>query len=521
MKSIISLVIFLSLSFELSAQQVKADADWSYSYDFIENGTRCVNLQGKIIKNAYFTSTDSIGNYAYISWDKKKYYVNLNGKKLGPYESVNGKRFEEMTPVALGNGGKFAFMYSLKGKNYMNVNGKILGPYPAIDPKSIKMSNGGNYTFSYLASQNSRYVIFNAKKHGPFVNETNMQAGIFDDGTYYFEYSDKQGNYFININGRVHKIDDCEYLDESSIKYYTFLENGKWYLNSAGKILGPHEVLTILSADVVINNVCYKYKIQNDWFISINEVTLGPYLNIEIPGRNLYHGEVYVYRFFTKKGQFLNIDGKILGPYNYTKRITVLDRDNFAFAYESNARWYLNLRGEKTGGSYGLIDDVALDGKGSYAFSHRDKSDIDESNLVINKKVRNSLKGYIDEVFLAPDGRTLLLINNGSLSVNAFDKSYGPFEEVVSLYALEGGEFYIMATDKSKKIFTTIINGTHLGPLEQQPALFIGAGQRYLVTLEKEGKYYLNDSGQICGPYDALTNLRCSRNWKSGNLLTQ
>ncbi len=521
MKTIVSLIISLSLVLQLSAQPVKPDADWSYSYDFIENGTRCVYLQGKIIKNAYFTNIDSSGNFAYISWDKKKYYVTLNSKRLGPYESVNGKSFEEMTPVVLANGGKFAFMYSIKGKKYMNVNGKILGPYPAIDPKSIKMSPGGNYTFSYLANQNSRYVMLNAKKYGPFANETNMSAKIFDDGIYYFEYSDKQGNYLININGRVHKIDECDYITDNSIKYYTFLENGKWYLNSAGKILGPYDNVTILNTDIVNNIVNYKYKINDEWFISINGVILGPYLNIEIPGRNLYYGDVYVYRFFTKKGQFLNIDGKILGPYNYTKRITVLDRDNFAFAYESNSRWYLNLCGEKTGGSYGLIDDVALDGKGTYAFSHRDKSDISESNLVINKKVKNTFKGYIDEVYLAPNGKTLLLINNGLLSINAFDKKYGPFEEVVSLYALAGGEFYIIASDKNKKVFTTIINGTFLGTCEQQPSPYIGTGQKYLVKIEKDGKFYLHDSGQILGPYDAITNLRCSGNWKNGNLLIQ
>lgn len=522
MKNILSLVLFIILFIPVSAQESTSANDWSYSYDFIENGTKCVNIKGKIFKNAYFTSTDESGNYAFISWDKTKAYVNINGKRLGPYDYVNEKNFADITPVVLSEGGRYAFMYSLKGKKYVNVNGKILGPYPAIDSRSIKLSPGGNYSFTYLVNQNSRFVMLNAKKYGPFANERNMSAEILDDGTYYFEYSDKDGNYFININGRVHKMEECEHLDYKTIKYYSFLEKGKWYLNNAGSILGPYDSLALLSADPDKSRVSFKYKSANDWFISINGNISGPYSNIEIPSRNLFHGDVYVYRFFAKKGQFLNINGKILGPYNYTKRITVLDENNFVFAYETNNRWYINLNGEKAGSSYGLIDDVALNKSGTYAFAHRDKADVTISHLNVNKKEKETYTGFADEVYLAPDGKTItLLFNNKQTYINASGKEYGPYYEVSSLFALEGGEFCFVASDRAKKVFTLIINGLEYGPLEQFTNPYIGNGGKFVFVAKKDGKYYINDSGEIRGPFEEIARFRPSKNWKIGNFLTQ
>ncbi|HNW48494.1 MAG: hypothetical protein PHV09_08945 [Bacteroidales bacterium] len=521
MKNILSLVLFITLFIPVSAQESTSANDWSYSYDFIENGIKCVNIKGKIFKNAYFTSTDESGNYAFITWDKTKAYVNINGKRLGPYDYVNEKNFADITPVVLSEGGRYAFMYSLKGKKYVNVNGKILGPYPAIDSRSIKLSPGGNYSFTYLVNQNSRFVMLNAKKYGPFANERNMAAEILDDGTYYFEYSDKDGNYFININGRVHKMEECEHLGYKTIKYYSFLEKGKWYLNNAGSILGPYDSLALLSADPGKNRVSFKYKSANDWFISINGNISGPYSNIEIPSKNLFHGDVYVYRFFAKKGQFLNINGKILGPYNYTKRITVLDENNFVFAYETNNRWYVNLNGEKAGSSYGLIDDVALNKSGTYAFAHRDKADVTISHLNVNKKEKETYPGYVDEVYLSPTGNIITLANNKYWYANVSDKHYGPYFEVNSLYALDSGEFFLTATDRTRKIFSAVINGMEFGPFERLYGLHIGEGGRYIFIARMDGKFFLNDTGEIKGPFEEISQFRPSGNWKIGNFLTQ
>src|SRR5665647_2586083 len=116
MEKILSTLLSLLLFIPVSAQESKSADGWSYSYDFIENGIKCVNINGKIFKNAFFTSFDNKGGYSYISWEKGKVYVNIGGKKLGPYEYVNGKNFEEVTPVVLADGGKYIFMFSQKGK---------------------------------------------------------------------------------------------------------------------------------------------------------------------------------------------------------------------------------------------------------------------------------------------------------------------------------------------------------------------------------------------------------------------
>lgn len=504
------------------------DSVLSYSMEYTQNGTGYFYSRGRLFKNARQAGFDTLGNFAFVFEEKFKAYVNVNGKILGPYDFVNGKTEAEALPVFVAQGGKYAFTYHKLGKQYVNVNGKILGPYPAVGMKSLYITPGGNYAFTYLQSQTSRYVVINDKKFGPFPNESNMEVKVFDDGTYLYEYSDKNGEFMVNINGKDYRMEDVESYTAFPTTYFAFKQEGNWYVNNAGTIHGPYGEVILLNYNPSGAQASFKYRESGGpaWYLSDRGRIAGPYEKIELFGGNLFHKGVPVFKYFRKAGQreeqYVDIDGKVMGPYNYTKRLTLLDKDNFIFAYENKNRWYVNLRGEPIRGSFGLIDDVAIHPNGSFAYSHHDKLDVTQSKLVVNKKTTEFQDAFIDEIFLAADGSTLLFVSKEKFTyVSAFGKNVGPFSNLVYAYATDDAEYCLVSSDIRTKQRYVIINGQNFGQFDEASVPAIAKGGKYIFTGKNQGKFYLHINGEVKGPYDSIKNFIPTRDWKRGNLIMQ
>lgn len=504
------------------------DSAFSYTMEYTQNGVSYFYSRGRVFKNARNAGYDSLGNFAFIFTDKGKAFVNVNGKRIGPYDFVNGKTEADAVPVYVAQGGKYAFTYHLKGKQYVNINGKILGPYPAVEMKSLIITPGGNYAFNYLLNQNSRYVMINGKKYGPFPNESNMAAKVFDDGTFYFEYSDKDGEFIVNINGQAYRMEDVDHFPGEPVRFYSFKKEGNWYVNNSGTVHGPYGEVILLDYEPASGAASFKYRESGGpaWYLSDRGRIAGPYEKVEVFGGKLYHRNVPVFKFFKtekqKETQYIDIDGKVMGPYNYTKRLTLLDRDNFIFAFENKNRWYVNLRGEPIRGSFGLIDDVSIHQNGTFAYSHHDKSDVNQSRLVVNKKATEFENAFVDEIFLASDGKTLLAINKGHQTyISAFGKELGPFPQILIANALETGEYCLVASDLQKKQKLIIINGQNFGQFEGFSSPAIATGGKYIFLGEKQGKHYLYINGEVKGPFDSIRDYTHTNDWQRRNLIMQ
>jgi hypothetical protein len=504
------------------------DSAFSYTMEYTQNGESYFYSRGRVFKNARNAGYDSLGNFAFIFTDKGKTFVNVNGKRIGPYDFVNGKTEADAVPVYVAQGGKYAFTYHLKGKQYVNINGKILGPYPAVELKSLIITPGGNYAFNYLLNQNSRYVMINEKKYGPFPNESNMAAKVFDDGTFFFEYSDKNGEFMVNINGQEYRMEDVDSYPAFPTRFFAFKKEGSWYVNNAGTISGPYGEVNFLDYNPSGGQASFKYRESGGpaWYLSDRGRIAGPYEKIEVFGGVLYHKNVPVFKSFRKAGQreeqYVDIDGKVMGPYNYTKRLTLLDRDNFIFAFENKNRWYVNLRGEPIRGSFGLIDDVAIHPNGTFAYSHHDKSDVTQSRVVINKKATELENSFVEDIFLAADGTSLLTINKGRQTyVNAFGKELGPFPQILYSTATDNGEYCLVAADLQMKQKLIIINGVNFGLFDKFFAPAIAKGGKYIFTGEIQGKVHLYINGEVKGPFDSIRSFSPTKDWKQGNLIMQ
>lgn len=498
------------------------DSSYSLSYEYTEGGVSHLFTRGRVFKNAQYSAIDSSGNFAFIYREKGKSFVNINGKKYGPYDSVNGRNDSETVPVRLSRGGKFAFVYTIKGKDYININEKIHGPFLFADPRSLSLSSAGDYSFCYLQSKENLYVIINNKKYGPFPGAGNLATGIFDDGKYFFEYTDKAGDFFINIGGKEYRHEDVEFPSGKPEKIFIFKKGDKWFVNNGDSLSGPFKEVTVLDADPSRNMLSYKYRDSSSagWYLSDRGVKRGPFKNIDLFGNKLYHGNVSVFQFQKDDGIYVSIGDKTEGPYNYTKRLSIIDENNFIFAYEKRNRWYVNLRGETLRGSYGLIDDVAIMANGTFAFSHRDKNNTNRSKLTINSKVTDNEDGYIDELFLANDGKTLTVVNNmGKMYVNAFGTELGPFPNIMSLNATQSGEYYIVASDRQNSRKLVIINGVVFGEFDQIEEPLLGKDGRYLFVGQKNGEYFIYQNGKTSGPYQSLSRFTPTLDWIKGNLV--
>ena len=498
------------------------DSVYSLSYEYTEGGINHLYSRGRIFKNAHHSFTDSSGNFSFVYREKGKAFVNINGKKYGPYDSVNGRTEAETTPVKIVTGGKFAFTYTLKGKDYINIGGKISGPYFYADPKSVSITPGGSFSYNYLLNKNNLYVVINSKKIGPLPASGNLATGINDDGSFFYEYTDKRGDLFININGKEYRHEDVEFPSGKPGSNFIYKDGERWFVAYDNTVSGPYNEVSIIDSEFNGSRISYKYRDSSlsGWYLFDRGVIKGPYESIELFGNKLYHGKVPVFQFHKDDGVYVAIGDRISGPYNYTKRLALLDESNYIFAYEKRNRWYVNLRGETLRGSYGLIDDVAIMTNGTFAFSHRDKNNTNRSKLTINSKITDHEDGYIDELFLAENGKTFTIVNNmGKMYVNAFGQELGPFPNIMSVNATETGDYYIVASDRQNTRKLVIINGVVFGEYDQIQEPLLGRDGRYLFVGQKNGEYFIYQNGKTSGPYPALSRFTPTLDWIRGNLV--
>ena len=517
MLSLLYLIGTLSFSNGYSQTAVTETDKKEYVFicDYVENGVKNVILNGVIHSNAYYANMTRSGNYSYIFWKDEKAFVSVNGQIMGPYDSVN-KSFDESIPVTLTESGKFAFQYSLKGRRYVNVNGTTLGPYPSVDPKSIYISDSGNYTFSYLASQTERFVIMNGKKYGPFRNETGMLARIDDAGLYFYEFSSvnqEDDNYYVCVNGKVIKMDEVDLFQKFDLNYYAYKKESKWYLYNGSTSEGPFDEVQLLYTNKAEKRVVYRYRIKDEWFLYLNGNVSGPFINVDLINQSkpFYNYDFYAYYYETAKGRYANINGDIQGPYAYIKRFSVLPDHTYCYAYESGGKYHININGKNVGGSYGMIDDLVMLEDGTYSFSYREYRQSRDCHVVINGKDSGPYPGFTDNLRVLKDGKYIAMSYSNSMNyLLVTDKSYGPYPSIDTYNLLESGDFTFTASDQTQTKTMVVINDLCYGPFEEKVFPRIWEGGKYLMSVKTEGKYYLMHNGNVLGPFDKLERLRTS-----------
>lgn len=125
----------------------------NYSYTFMKNGKRFININGKNIEvdSDYYPycSLYNNGTY-YFSYSKKeKSFININGRIFGPYD--------DLSYSVVHSNGKFAFVFAKEGLYFFNNNGIVSQGFPSISDLEFKADG----KFKYLFSMNDGWVYEN------------------------------------------------------------------------------------------------------------------------------------------------------------------------------------------------------------------------------------------------------------------------------------------------------------------------------------------------------------------------
>jgi len=127
------------------------------------------------------------------------------------------------------------------------------------------------------------------------------------------------------------------------------------------RIFTSSEFIQIAVAD---KSYAYSYLQDGKWHINFNGKDSGVYdngvANLAVSNKNYgfsYSGQDNFY--------YVNIKGKIYGPYSYVASVVVAD-NNYGISYSSNGQKYAMIKG-KIYGPYDTIDSLSVSNK-SYGF---------------------------------------------------------------------------------------------------------------------------------------------------------
>ena len=304
---------------------------------------------------------DYVFAYAKKENGKVVYYVNNKGVEQGPFEDFSYnykdislkkdndtiiKTYYSHAPFSAQSN---AFSYKEKGKWYLNINGKIIGPNPS-KADVHKITREGYYIFSYQESPEKSFININGETFGPYQYIDYYALGTPINKSYAFLFQEGNKKQSININGKVfgHYEKISFWFEEfsNSNKYiFSYSEKGKEYVNVNETILGPYQRVFPSSLDIDEESYAFSYVENGKTYVNANGNILGPYQNIE----DLNINKEWGYKFHYKEGNttYVNINGTIFGPYQ-TAHIKWWGEGEFYIKYVDikDGKQYENTNGE-------------------------------------------------------------------------------------------------------------------------------------------------------------------------------
>jgi len=245
----------ISFEVEYGPMIYSSDSDFHYFlpvYDTLSNKTKFIidgrTVQSMSSKNTFLhigsnnfaqIAGDSTYIYAYYNRDIDSYYVNLNGKIVGPYENVNlGSHRPD---------GRIYFSYREGNRDYIYMNGVLKGPFEGKRAYLVDVFKDGCAYIVREYQTEREYIVINNKVFGPYKNIYNHSK--YDMPYFECEKFDNQWNVISNLNefGPYEKISSNDFKGLSEVS--SFKRGYGWYIFQDGKQLGPYKNPIALSRD--------------------------------------------------------------------------------------------------------------------------------------------------------------------------------------------------------------------------------------------------------------------------------
>ncbi len=540
-------------AFSLKAQLI---GDNWYAFEFLKDGVKNINLNGKIYSNAGGLKVNG-NNFIFFQQNEadSTYYVIHNYNKYGPFKKVGSK-------FILTASGKFIFIFTKLNSElvFFNVNGKVYGGYKdgfwstdANDFDSEGMTENGNWYFVYKDLKDKWFLNVNNIKTYPLFkdkdNDYNLSSVLIDN-TGRVIYSGYQGNNESNsqssviymdgeiVYGKIDRDglfkqpnDNRQYYNESNIiltdKHNNSME--KYYKYFNGKLYGPYSSVpeTRSNWDNQKGEFMYCFTKNTNLYFNINGIEHGPYLDDEysehIYRSFFYSASNYLYVAKNLSGKYIiNIKGTISGPYDEIKT-TYLDKDgNFCYTYKSGSEWNIrnNFRTENYQEALEYIKEAYSDSKGNMlCMLNIEGADIVVYMPINEDNVVYEYEDYSTSEFSLINGKYMFFIKNNRINVNG-NIIYLPYcsaEYISPSSILVSDGSYAWSYSDESYYGTFFMNGQVIKRAKTFDKKYIDSSGKYLLRYIKNDIYYVNINGSefVQGDSDYIMNFFVGPRWIS------
>lgn len=412
-------------------------------------------------------------------------YMMIDNKILGPYEEIIYSLIHGSLPTVV---------FRKSEQQYISIGNNVLGPFDEVFWNTISFSTNGKWIFSYRKGAD-HFINYSGKDFGPFngiymptisKNGEIWGAGVLSkDNTFSLLYSGKILGNYIDVDYESIKFNE----DEGTWGGVTKKNNGT-FLTTSYKELGPFDDIVQLTFSDNLSRCNFTSIKNNKW--ELYSITKGKVKKLLDNCDYIYFQEdskkeIAFIVFKRDTNFFINYRGKVFGPFNQIKELS-LENGDFYFVASSKSNEVLNHNGRYIFSSKNIIrvkihpkkDILHFDGKNFYLSDGKlSKKVLLPKETIMSGKIFFTHSKYNEWVYLFVEGNKYGPFN--SININSF-KYFPKFENFV-VYVKKSGKFFVLTESKTFGPFDNICN-----------ALFIA--QDRLIYLAKKGNLftaYLNE----------------------------
>jgi len=271
---------------------------------------------------------------------------------------------------------------------------------------------------------------------------------------------------------------------------FTYMENGKCYINYRGVVSAGYEDITCANSENYNlgkgnfisseKDYDYCYKLAGRWYAHKN-------------GKNK---RIDFVESYTENGKwYVNINGTE-SRYDNVYDLTLTESGKYAYSYQENGKEYVNINGTVSRG-YDGVSYLTLTASGKYAYRYQENG-----KIYVNINGTES-RGY-DDVYnltLTESGKYAYRYKeNGKWYVNINGTESRGYDYVYNLTLTESGKYVYIYKENGKEYVN--INGTESRGYDDVYNLTLTESGKYAYSYQENGKWYVNINGTLSRGYD-------------------
>lgn len=288
---------------------------------------------------------------------------------------------------------------------------------------------------------------------------------------------------------------------------FSYEQDGVKKVHFRGKVIDNADFLRFMGKNYSM--ILFK---DDGVYVDVNGKLMGPYeyvSNKEVKNMTpvlMNEKGDYIFIYSKDKRRYVNVSGKILGPYPtvVTKSLTLNSKGDYGYTYlVSQKERFAVINGVKYGPLVNESDvsqGVSEDGINYYEYSDT------SGNFYINIDNKSYLTDSVQiygyhrlGAFVKMKGDKYYLFKRDSI--------IGPFDNLVILRFVQAGIIYKYLKDK--KWYVNYLNKQTFGPYDEVNIEHFNwvNNDIFVFKYQNGGKYYYNISGKVYGPYEYVKRL--------------